>query len=66
MHTHPNARLTPLGRERLLLRHIDHGDRLVSVAFQSGISAHTTYKWLANYRSGSATELVDRSSFRCS
>jgi hypothetical protein len=32
MHTHPNARLTPLGRERLLRRHIDHGEHLAFLA----------------------------------
>ena len=47
MHTHPNARLTPLGRERLLRRHIDDGESLASLAAQVGISVRTAYKWLA-------------------
>lgn len=47
MHTHPNARLTPLGRERLLRQHIDHGEPLPALATQAGISLRTAYKWLA-------------------
>jgi len=65
MHTHPNARLTPLGRERLLRRrHIDHGESLTFLAAQSGISVRSAYKWLARYRSGGAAALVDRRSQR--
>jgi transposase InsO family protein len=64
MHTHPNARLTPLSRERLLRRHIDHGDPLADLAAQAGISLRTAYKWLARYRSGGATALADRRSVR--
>ena len=47
MHTHPNARLTPLGRERLLRRHIDHSESLDFLAIQLGISVRTAYKWPA-------------------
>jgi hypothetical protein len=50
MHTHPNARLTLLSRERLLRRHIDHGDPLAGLGAQAGISLRTAYKWLARYR----------------
>ena len=57
MHTHPNARLTPLGRERLLRRHIDHGENLAFLAAQSGINVRSAYKWLARYRSGGAAAL---------
>jgi transposase len=60
MHTHPNARLTPLGRERLLRRHIDQGEPLAVLAAQTGISLRTAYKWLARYRSGGHTSLADR------
>jgi hypothetical protein len=62
MHTYPNARLTPLSRERLLRRHIDHGGPLTSFADQAGISLRTAYKWIDRYRSGSATALADRRS----
>ena len=64
MHTHPNARLTPLGRERLLRRYIDHGESLAFLATQVGISVRSAYKWLAHYRSGGAVALVDRRSVR--
>ena len=48
MHTYPNARLTPLGWERLLLRRrIDHGESLDFLAIQLGISVRTAYKWQA-------------------
>ena len=57
MHTHPNARLTPLSRERLLRRHIDGGEPLKALATQAGISLRTAYKWLARYRSGGHTGL---------
>jgi transposase InsO family protein len=64
MHTHPNARLTPHSRERLLRRHIDHGAPLADLPAQAGISLRTAYKWLARYRSGGATALADRRSVR--
>jgi transposase len=64
MHTHPNARLTPLSRERLLRRHIDGGEPLKALAAQAGISLRTAYKWLARYRSGGHTSLADRRSVR--
>ena len=64
MHTHPNARLTPLGRERLLRRHIEEHLPLPTLAAQAGISIRTAYKWLARYRAGGASALVDRRSVR--
>lgn len=64
MHTHPNARLTPLSRERLLRRLIDHGEGLAFLADKSGISVRSAYNWLAHYRSGCAAALVDRRSVR--
>ena len=64
MHTHPNARLTPLGRERMLRRHIDDGEPLAVVAAQVGLSLRSAYKWLVRYRSGGIAALVDRRSVR--
>ena len=64
MHTHPNARLTPLGRERLLRRHIDHGESLALLAARVEINVRTAYKWLGRCPSGGATALVDRRSVR--
>ena len=60
MQSHPNARLTPLSRERLLRRHIDGGEPLKALAAQAGISLRTAYKWLARYRSGGHTSLADQ------
>jgi len=56
--------LTPLGRERLLRRQIDHGEPLLALAAQAGISLRTAYKWLARSRCGGHTSLVDRRSVR--
>ncbi len=64
MHTHPNARLTPVGRQRLVRRHIEKSDSLAELAAQAGISLRTASKWLARYRSGAVTALVDRRSVR--
>jgi len=64
MHTHPNARLTPVGRERLVRRHIDDGMPLAELAAQTGISLRSAYKSLARYRSGGAASLVYRRSVR--
>ena len=64
MHTHPNARLTPVSRERLVRRHIQDAEPLADLAAQAGISQRTAYKWLARYRSGGRSALVDRRSGR--
>ena len=63
-HTHPNARLKPLGRERLLRRHINHGESIDFLAIQVGISIRNAYKWLARYRACGTAGLVDRRSVR--
>ena len=41
MHTHPNARLTPLSLERLLRRQNDGGEPLKELVVQAGISLRT-------------------------
>jgi len=64
MHTHPNARLTHLGRERLVRRYIDDRVRLAKLALQAGISLRTACKWLARFRSGGPAALVDRRNVR--
>jgi hypothetical protein len=64
VHTHPNARLTPVGRERLVRRHIDEAVPLAELASQAGISLRTAYKWLVRYRSGRVTALLYRRSVR--
>jgi len=51
IHTHPNARLTAVSRERLVRRHIKDAEPLGDLAAQAGIRLRTSYKWLARYRS---------------
>ena len=58
---HKNARLTPLGRERLV-RLIESGQTPKAVAEAVGVCPRTARKWLARYRSEGAAGLEDRSS----
>ncbi|WP_231594727.1 leucine zipper domain-containing protein [Synechococcus sp. CBW1107] len=64
MHTHPNARLTPIGRERLIRQHLDEDRNLAQLAADHGISERTARKWLARFRSGGLAALADRRSVR--
>jgi hypothetical protein len=41
MHTHPNARLTPVSRERLVRRQIQDVESLTHLAAQAVISLRT-------------------------
>lgn len=41
-------------------QHIDGCEPLKALVAQAGISLRTAYKWLARYRSGGHTSLVDR------
>ena len=51
MSQHPNARLTPRGRETLVSR-VAAGERVADVARQMGVSRQTASKWLARARRG--------------
>jgi len=62
MHTHSNAPLTAVSRERFVRRHIQDAEPLADLAAQAAISLRTAYKWLARYRSGGVAALVDRRS----
>jgi len=64
MHSHPNARLTQKGRLRLVTQHLEHGRSLKKLAAENGISLRCAYRWLARYRSGGPSSLVDRRSVR--
>lgn len=64
MHSHPLARLTPLGRERLIRRHLEEGVSLQLLAADAGISLRTAYKWLGRFREGAPAALADRRSVR--
>ncbi len=62
MHTHPNARLTPMGRERLIRQHLEEGRSLAQLAADHGISERTARQRLARFRSGGPAALADRRS----
>ena len=51
MSQHPNARLTPRGREPLVSR-IESGTGVTEAARQMGVSRQTASKWLARSRRG--------------
>lgn len=59
MFQHPNARLTPIGRRRLVER-VEGGERVSAVARDMGVSRQTAHKWLARARAGEP--LSDRGS----
>lgn len=59
MEQHPNARLTPRGRETLVSR-IESGLGVAEAARQMGVSRQTASKWLRRSRSGEP--MSDRSS----
>lgn len=59
MTQHPNARLTPRGRETLVSR-IESGLGVAEAARQMGVSRQTASKWLRRSRSGEG--LADRGS----
>lgn len=51
MSQHPNARLTPCGRE-LLCRRVAGSMSVLDAARQTGVSRQTTSKWIARTRHG--------------
>lgn len=51
MSQHPNARLTPWGRQRLVER-IEAGEAVGEAARQMGVSRQTASKWVARARRG--------------
>ena len=59
MPSHPNAKLTPRGRETLVSR-IESGVGVADAARQMGVSRQTACKWLRRSRRGEG--LADRSS----
>lgn len=59
MEQHPNARLTPRGRETLVSR-VESGTGVAEAARQMGVSRQTASKWLRRWRAGEP--LADRSS----
>jgi transposase len=61
MNIHKNARLTPLGRERMV-RMILSGQTPQAAARAAGVCPRTARKWLARYKAESIAGLQDRSS----
>jgi transposase InsO family protein len=61
MNIHKNARLTPLGRERLVLQ-VRGGQTPEAAARAAGVCLRTVRKWIARYRHEGAGGLADRSS----
>lgn len=51
MSQHPNARLTPRGRE-LLASRVSGGERVSAVARRMGVGRQTASKWLSRARRG--------------
>ena len=46
MPTHPNARLTPIGRERLIRQYLDEGRSLAQLALEHGsVNARPASGW---------------------
>ncbi|QMS56836.1 hypothetical protein CIB50_0001555 [Kocuria varians] len=60
--THVNAPLTPTGRLRMVLRHIEDGIPKAHVAAEFRVSRPTVATWVARYLAAGETGLVDRPS----
>lgn len=61
MNIHKNAKLTPLGRERMVLAML-RGQTPEAAARDAGICPRTARKWLERFRQEGPTGLTDRSS----
>jgi transposase InsO family protein len=61
MNMHKNARMTPLGRERLVQKVLG-GQRPEAVAKAAGICPRTARKWIARFKAEGRVGLMDRSS----
>jgi transposase InsO family protein len=61
MNVHKNARLTPCGRERIVLQ-IESGQTPQAVGLAAGVCPRTVRKWVDRYRREGLAGLRDRSS----
>jgi len=61
MNIHKNARLTPLGRERIV-QQVESGQTPKAVAEAAGVCPRTVRKWVDRYRREGVAGLQDRSS----
>jgi transposase InsO family protein len=62
MNVHKNARLTPLGRERVVKQVLERVLTPAAAAAAAGVSLRTIYKWLSRHRKEGMAGLCDRSS----
>src|SRR5919106_1438205 len=61
MDIHKNARLTPIGRERIV-RQVQSGQTPKAVAQAAGVCPRTVRKWVRRYKAEGTAGLSDRSS----
>jgi transposase InsO family protein len=61
MNIHKNARLTPIGRERII-RQVESGQTPKAVSDAAGVCPRTVRKWVERYRRDGLAGLNDRSS----
>jgi transposase len=61
MNIHKNARLTPIGPERLM-RQVESRQMTKAVVLAVGVCPRTIRKWVARYRAEGPAGLEDRSS----
>jgi transposase InsO family protein len=61
MNMHKNARLTPRGRERIVMQVLS-GQTPQAVAFAAGVCPRTVRKWVARFKAEGVEGLRDRSS----
>src|ERR1700738_1601368 len=61
MNIHNNARLTPIGRERIVMQ-VASGQSPQAAAPATGVCPRTIRKWVARYAAESVAGLQDRSS----
>jgi transposase InsO family protein len=61
MNMHKNARLTPFGRERVVMQ-VESGQTAEAAARAAGVCPRTVRKWLERFRSEGLAGLTDRSS----
>jgi putative transposase len=64
MNVHKNARLTPIGRERLV-RLVESGETPKAVGEAVGVCPRTVGKWVERYRREGVAGLQDRSREAC-
>ena len=62
MNVHKNARLTRLGRERVVKQVLEQGLTPAAASAAAGVSVRTIYKWLSRFRIEGAAGLRDRAS----